>query len=191
LGFQVSHVGSRSDGWLWDVLHVVFYCIHVVYVAQWVATAVPREVARFSAVEAWPLGAGLTWGFLLWLGDCCIGVHITAGVLSVLIQCSSVRYIHRDLYIVIGWAWCVGGVVRWSLLLLLLWMSLLVLLTVSPGPWLELVLILTEGIVIWLRVWESSSGPDEFDHLSAFSDVDSFRFVFSVCGQEQCSYDLI
>ena len=176
---------------MWNILHVVFYHIHVVYVARWVTTAVSCEMASFSAIEAWPLGARSMWGFFLWLSDHCVGVHIIAGVLLAVVQFLSARYVHQDLYIVIGGAWCIGGVVCRSLLLLLLWLSLLVLLTVSPGPWLELVSILTEGIIEWLGVWESSSGPDEFNHLSAFDDFDGFCFVFSVCGWEQCSYDFI
>jgi hypothetical protein len=114
--------------------------------------AVSCEVSGFSAVEAWSLGTWLSWGFILWLSDCCVGVHIIAGVLSAVIWCSSVRYVHWDLYIVIGGVWCIGGVVCQSLLLLLLWSSLLVLLMVSPGLWLEFVPVLTKGIVEWSGV---------------------------------------
>jgi hypothetical protein len=150
------------------------------------------EVARLSTIEAWPLGARSMWDFFLWLGDCRIGVHIAARVLSMVIWCSSVRYIHRDLHIVIGRLWSIGGVVCWSLLLLLLLLpSLLVLLVVSPGPWLELVSILTEGVIEWLRVWKSSSLPDELYHLSAFCDFDCLCFMFSVCGWERCPYNFI
>jgi hypothetical protein len=153
--------------------------------------AVPCKVTGFSTIEAWSFGAWLMWGFFLWLSDHHVGVHIAAEVLSVVIWCSGMRYVHWDLYIVISGAWCVGGVVCRSLLLLLLWSSLLVLLTVSPGSWLELISILTEGIIERSGVWESSPCSDKFYHLSSFCDINGFGFVLSVCGWEWGPYDFI
>ena len=167
------------------LLHPCSWCCSMGYYGS---PSQSGQVFRSWSTAPW---GRIDMGFLLWLGDCCVGVHITAGVLSAVIRCSSVRYIHWDLYIIIEGAWCIGWVVRRFLLLLLLWMSLLILLMVSPGLWLELVSVLTEGIVKWLRVWESLSGPDEFNHLPAFSDVDSLCFVFSIGGWEWCSYDFI
>jgi hypothetical protein len=82
--------------------------------------------------------------------------------------------------------WSCGGIVIWSLLLLLLLLRpLLVLLGASsPGSWPELILILSEHVVESSRIGDSSSGSDEFDHLSTFSDVDGFRFVFAVVLRE-------
>jgi hypothetical protein len=90
--------------------------------------------------------------------------------------------------IVVCWARSRGRVVAWSLLLLLLLQPLLVLLgTSSPGSWSELILVLSECVVepVWVR--DASPGPDEFNHLSTFSDVDGFHFVFAVVLREGVS----
>jgi hypothetical protein len=192
LGFEVCYVGLQGDGWLWDILHVVLGCVHVIYIAGWVAMAVPYEVARFSTVKARSFGAQLTQDFFLRLCDSCVGVCIVAEVLMLVVGCPGVRQVHWDLDIVICRSCGVGGVVDRSLLLLLLWPLLLVLLRASsPCLQSELVLILSEGIVERPWIQESLSSPDKLNHLFAFRDVDSFFFVFIVGHREWASYDLI
>jgi hypothetical protein len=68
-----------------------------------------------------------------------------------------------------------------SLLLLLLLRPLLVLLgSPSPGSWSELILVLSECVVEPPWIGDLSPGPDEFDHLSSFGDVDRPGFVLIV-----------
>jgi hypothetical protein len=144
------------------------------------------EVAHFSTVETGSLGArSLVIGLslevcgvvVLWLG--CVHVGIVALVLASVIRGSSLRQVHWYLDVVVCGMWYVGGVVLWSLLLLL--RPLLVLLgSSSPGSWSELVLILSECVVEPSWVGDSSSSPDEFDHLSSFGYVDRSGFVVVV-----------
>jgi hypothetical protein len=95
-------------------------------------------------------------------------------------------------HVIIRWLWCVSGVVRWSLLLLLGLSLLLVLLSASsPSSWLELISALSEGIVESPWIWEASSGSNEFYHLSAFCDFNSFVLVFVVSGGEWGLYNFI
>ena len=149
-------------------------------------------MTKFSAIEAWSFRAWLAWAFFLWLGDRCIGIHIVTGVLSAIVGGSNMGQVHWDLYVVVGWVWCIGRVVCGPLLLLLqLWLSSLSLLTVPPCSWLELILILAKGVVEWSGVRESSSSSDELYDLPSFHDLDSLCFVFGIGGQEGCSYDFI
>jgi hypothetical protein len=137
----VSNIGLGLDVWLGDVLHVFVFCVHVVYVARWVAAAVFGEVAHLSTVEAgslgvWPLVVGLSLDVrgivILWLGHVCVGV--VALVLTLVVWGSGPRQVHWYLDIVVCRSWCIGGVVLRPLLLLLLLGSLLVLLGLSsPG----------------------------------------------------------
>jgi hypothetical protein len=46
--------------------------------------------------------------------------------------------------------------------------------------WSKLILVLSERVVEPSWVGDSSSGPDEFDHLSSFGDVDHSGFVLVV-----------
>jgi hypothetical protein len=81
---------------------------------------------------------------------------------------------------------------RLLLLLLLLWPLLLILLGASsPGLRSKLVLVLPEGVVEgpWIR--KSSSGSDEFNHLSPFRKVDSLFLVLIVGRREWASNDFI
>jgi hypothetical protein len=68
---------------------------------------------------------------------------------------------------------------------------LLILLAIPPHPWLELVLVLAEGVVEWAGVQEPSPSSDKFYHLSPFCDFDSLGFVISVCGWEQGPYNFV
>jgi hypothetical protein len=106
------------------------------------------------------------------------------------IGCSGVRYIHRHWDIVVCRSWGVGGIVGRPLLLLLLllWPHLL---AIAPAMWLELVPVLTECVVEGSRVWESSSGSDEFNHLFPFCDVNGLFFVLVVGCGEWAPYDFI
>jgi hypothetical protein len=94
----VSDVGSWCDVWLGDILHVVVFCVHVAYVAGWVAATVFSEVTHFSAVEA-----GSLWPLVLvglFLGVCCVAicllhvdcvsVGVVASILVLVVRGSSV-----------------------------------------------------------------------------------------------------
>jgi hypothetical protein len=61
--------------------------------------------------------------------------------------CSGSRQVHGDLYIVIRQVWGIGGVVGGPLLLLGLPLLLILLGACSPHSWLELILILAEGVI--------------------------------------------
>jgi hypothetical protein len=169
------------------VSHVFVNGVYVVDVGHLPASAVLGEVSCFSAVKARAFGA-LGSVVLLYryfrhivvfgLGE--IGVCVVVLVLASVIGGPGVGQIHGYLHIVIGWARGVGGVVNGSLLLLL--RSWLILRVSSPymRPELVLALILPLIVVISSWVWQSSSGSDEFDHLSSFCDIDGSGFVFIV-----------
>jgi hypothetical protein len=146
-------------------------------------------VAYFSTIKArsfraWLLVVGLSLdvcGVVVFrLGS--VHVGIVALVLALVIWGSGPRQIHWYLDIVICGSWCVGRVILWPLLLLLLLLSpLLVQLgSSSPGSWPELILVLPECVVepSWVR--DSSPGSDEFDHLSSFGDIDHPGLIFVV-----------
>ena len=137
----------------------------------------------FATVEAGSFGSSADVVLLYW--DVChstvvvlsgVGVGVIL-VLSSVVGGSSAREVHWHLDVIVRRARSVGGVVLGSLLLLLL-RSLLVLLWTpsSPRTWSELVLIIIESS----RVGQSSSGSNEFNHLSAFRDIDGSSFVFVV-----------
>jgi hypothetical protein len=92
--------------------------------------------------------------------------------------------------IVVRRSWGVSGVVGWPLLLLLLllWSHLLV---VTPAMRLELISVLAECVIERARVWQSSPGSDEFDHLPSFCDVDGFLFVLIVGHREWASDNFV
>jgi hypothetical protein len=150
--------------------------------------AIFGEVAYFSTIEAWSFQAwSLIVGFpldvcgivVLWLSG--VRVGIVALILASVVGDSSSQQVHWYLDVVICRSWCIGGIVLWSLLLLLLLRPLLVLLGLSsPGLWSELRLILPKCVVKPSLVGDSSSGPDEFDHQSSFGDVDHPGLVFVV-----------
>jgi hypothetical protein len=189
------------DVWLGNVLHVVIFCVHVVYVAQWVAVTVLGEVAHLSTIEAGSLGALVLVGLLL--GVCCVaicllhidrvGVGVVSSVLASVVWGSSARQIHRDLNIVVYGLQCIGRIVLWPLLLLLLllWPLLVLLGASSPGLWPELVLVLSKCVVKSSWIGDSSPGSDEFDHLSPFYNVDCLRLVLVVVLREWNSDDLV
>jgi hypothetical protein len=156
-------------------------------------------VTHHSAVETRSLWALALVG--LFLGVCCVaicflhvdrvGVGVVASVLASVVWHSSARQVHWYLDIIVRRAWSCGGIVIWSLLLLLL-RSLLVLLRMSsPSSWSELILILSECVVEPSRVGDSLSGSDEFNHLFAFHNVDHFCFVVIVILWEWVPDDLI
>jgi hypothetical protein len=110
-----------------------------------------------------------------------IRIGIVALILVSVIQGPGPRQVHWYLDVVVHGLWRIGGVVLWSLLLLLLLRPLLVLLgSSSPGSWSELILILPKCVVEPPWVGDSSSGSDEFDHLLSFGDVDRSGLVFVV-----------
>jgi hypothetical protein len=93
------------------------------------------------------------------------------------------------LNVVIHGSQCIGGVVGWSLFLLL-W-PLLILGSCAPGSQSELTLVLPKRIVEWSWVWQPSSGSDKFDHLSPLCDVNGFFFVFTVSHGEWAPNDFV
>jgi hypothetical protein len=120
-----------------------------------------------------------------------IGVSVIASVLASIVWCSSVRQIHWDLNVVICQLWGCGGIIIWSLLLLLLLLwSLLVLLGLSsPGLWPELILVLSEHVVESSWIGDSLPSSDEFNHLSSLGDIDHLSLVFIVVLWEWVSDD--
>jgi hypothetical protein len=50
----------------------------------------------------------------------------------------------------------------------------------SPSSWSELILVLAECVVKPSWVGDAPLGPDEFDRLSAFSDIDSLCFILAI-----------
>jgi hypothetical protein len=189
LCFEVGHVGLGGDGQLWDILHVLFHGVHVVYVTHQGTATVFCEVAQFSTVEAGAFESRAAW-FFLRLCSCCVGAHVIALILSTVVGCPGVRYVHGHWDIVICQSWGIGGIVGQPLLLLLLllWPHLL---AVTPAMRLELVPVLTKCIIEGARVWQTSPGSNELYHLFAFGDVDSFLLVFVVGRREWAPYDFI
>jgi len=172
---------SRCNVRLGYVLHVIVDGVHEVDAGRRSTSAVFGEVSRLATVEAGSFGSPADI-VLLYRNVCHPVVVSLSGVgvgvvliLSSIIGSSGAGEVHWYLDVVVRWARGVCRVVLWSLLLLR-W-SLLVLLWVSsPRAWSELALIIIEPS----GVWQSSSGPNEFDHLSAFRDVDGSGFVFVV-----------
>jgi hypothetical protein len=191
LCFEVGYIGSWSNGRLWDILHIFFGGVHVVDATFWHAVTVLCEVAWFSTVETRAFESRAAW-FFLGLRGCCIGICVVTLILLAIVGCSGSGQVHWDLYVIIRWSWHIGGVIDWSLLLLLLLLSAwLVLLAVSPCSRLKLVSVLAECVIEWLGVQEPPSCSDQFYHLLSFCDLDSLGFVFSIHGQEWNSYDFI
>jgi hypothetical protein len=89
----VFNVGLCCDVWLRNVPHVVILCVHVAYVARWVATAVFGEVAHFSAVKAGSFRALVLVGLFLgircvaicFLRVNCVGVRVVAPILALVV----------------------------------------------------------------------------------------------------------
>ena len=71
----MCNVSLGCDAWLWNVPHVFLYGIHVAYVAEGVATAVPHKVTRFPAIKAGSFGLGMAV-VLLWFSGCRIVIGI-------------------------------------------------------------------------------------------------------------------
>jgi hypothetical protein len=183
---------------LCDVLHVLFCCIHVIYVAHWHTAAVSCKVARFSTVETGAFGLRAAWFFLRLCGCriCVLGgrricVYVVILILLVIVGCPGSRQVNGDLYAIICRSWGIGGVVRWPLLLLRLPLLLVLLGTHSPCLRFGLVPVLTKGVIEWSGVWQSLSSSDEFYHLSAFYDFNCLGFICIVCCWEWCSDDFI
>jgi hypothetical protein len=191
----VGYVGLWGDSQLRDILHILFCAVHVVDITGGCTTTISGEVARFSTVEAESFWVRAARFFLELCGLCnhCICVRIIPLMLVLVVGCSSVRYVHGDLHVIICGLWGISRVIGGSLLLLLLWLPLLLVLLRmhSPGPWLELSSVLPESIIEGPRIWESPSGPDEFYHLPAFCDFDCLVLIFIVCHGEWGPYDLI
>jgi hypothetical protein len=142
------------------------------------------STVKTGSFGSWSLVVGLSLDVcdvvILRLGGVRVGV--VALILVLVIWGSGSRQVHWYLNIVIHGSRCIGEVVLRSLLLLLLLLRpLLILLgSSSPGLWSKLILILTECVVKPSWVGDSSSGSDEFDHLSSLSDVDHSGLVFIV-----------
>jgi hypothetical protein len=185
----VTNVGSWCDIWLRDVSHVFIFGVHVVDVTRWVAAAILGKVAYLSTVKTGSFGV---WSLVIGLSlDVCgvvvfrlgsVRVGIIALVLASVIWGPGPRQVHWYLDIVICGTQCIGRVILWPLLLLLLLLGpLLVLLgSSSPGSWSKLILVLPECVIESSWVGDSSPGSDEFDHLSSFDDIDRSGLVFVV-----------
>jgi hypothetical protein len=94
LCFKIGYVGSESDSWLWDILHVFFCGVHIVYVAYWRGAAISHGMAWFSTVEAGAFGSrsaqqflGLCSRHICVLGGCHICIHVVALILSAVVGC--------------------------------------------------------------------------------------------------------
>jgi hypothetical protein len=138
-------------------------------------------VSHFSTVEAGPfwalalvvlLSQGVWYVVIFILCDSSISVGVIASVLASVVWCPGARYVHGHLDVIICRVGGGGGVVIWPLLILLG--------TSPPCPWSELILILSECAIEPPWVGDASSGPDEFDHLLSFGDVDRFRLVLVI-----------
>jgi hypothetical protein len=157
LGHKLVYIRAWCDVWLWYILHIFIDGIHVVNVGRWVAATVLGEVACFSAVKAWSLGAPgsiilLDWGVchivVFRLGG--VGVGVVVLVLTSIVGHSSVGQVHWYWDVVIGRSRSIGGVICWPLLLLL--RPLLILLgSSSQGARSELSLALV--VVEPSRIW--------------------------------------
>jgi hypothetical protein len=162
------------------MLHVIINGVHVVDAGGWSTLAIFGEVSRLPAIETWPFGAsgsivllcrGVCHSVVLRLSG--VGVSVIL-VLPSIIGCSGAGEIHRYLYVVIGQLRGVGGVVCRSL-----WLGpWLILGSSSPCARSELSLGLVVVEPSW--VWQSSSGPNEFDHLPSFRDIDGPGFVLVI-----------
>jgi hypothetical protein len=119
----------------------------------------------------------------------CLYTHCYPGIV-VSCRVFGCKKVHGNLYIVKCQSWGIGGVV-WSSLLLQLPLLLVLLGVCSPAAWLELVSVLSKGVIEQSRVWESSSGLDEFNHLSPLGDFHCFGLVFAIGHVERCPCDLI
>jgi hypothetical protein len=96
-----------------DILHVIVFCVHVAYVARWVAAAVLGKVTHLSTVETGPLWALALVG--LFLGVRCvaicflhvdhIAVSVVASVLASVIWHPSAQQVHWYLDVVVCEAW--------------------------------------------------------------------------------------
>jgi hypothetical protein len=147
-------------------------------------------MTHFSAVEARSLWALALVGLFLgvhciavrFLHIDCIGVSVVASILASIIRGPSVQQVHWYLDVVVCGVWCIGGIVLWPLLLWLwlLWSLLVLLGASSPSSRSELILVLPKCVVEPSQIGDSSSGSDEFDHLSSFGDVDRPGLVFIV-----------
>jgi hypothetical protein len=183
--YQSIHVVSWCDVWLGYILHVFVDCVHVVDAGRRSTSAVFSEVPCFATVKTGSFGSS-TDVVLLYRDVCHPIVVVLSGVgvsviliLSSVVGGSSAREVHWYLDVVVCRARGICGVVLWSLLLLR--RPLLVLLRASsPRAWSELPLIVVESS--W--VWQPSSGSDEFNHLSAFRDIDGPGFVLVVVLRE-------
>jgi hypothetical protein len=143
--------------------------------------AISGKVTYFPTVKAWSfrvwlLMIGLSLDVhgivIFWLGRICVG--IVALVLASVVWGSGPRQVHWYLDVVIRGLQCVGRVILWPLLLLLLLGSS------SPGSWSELILVLSECVVESSQIGNSLSGSDELNHLSSFGYVDCSGLVFIV-----------
>jgi hypothetical protein len=159
------------------VSHVVIHYVHVTDVARGVAATVSRKVSHFSTIEAWSF-----WMLTL------------VTLLSCHLGCIAILVLHDGGVGVgvISWTGGHDGVVIRPLLLLLLLGSLLVLLgSAPPRSWSELVLVLSKHVVESSWIEDSSSSPDELDHLFPFCDVDRLHLVSVVILGKWVSDDLL
>jgi hypothetical protein len=169
------------DAWLGYILHIFVDGVHVVDAGRCSTSAVFGEVSRLATVEAGSFGSPAD--IILLYRDVCYSVVVSLGgvgvgialVLSSIIGGSGAGEVHQYLDIVVCRTRGVSGVVLWPLLLLR-WPLLVLLWASPPRAWSELALVIVEPS--W--VWQSSSGPNEFDHLSAFRDVDGSGLVLVV-----------
>jgi hypothetical protein len=149
--------------------------------------AILGEVTYLSTVKTGSFGA---WLLVIGLSlDACgvvvfrlgsVHVGVVALILASVIWGSGPKQVHWYLDIVICGSRCIGRVILWPLLLLLLGSLLVLLGSSSPGSWSELVLVLPECVIEPSRVGYSPSGSDEFNHLSSFGNIDCSGLVLVV-----------
>jgi hypothetical protein len=89
---------------------------------------------------------------------------------------SSPRQVHQDLYVIVTWAGCHGGVVC---LLSQGLLGVLLIGSLVPVAWLEVIPWLIKH-TLGAVVWDSSPGSYSFDHLSSFGVLYGLGLVLVV-----------
>jgi hypothetical protein len=130
-------------------------------------TTVSYEVSHFSAVEAGSYGFGESRR-----SSICIG--LVDSWESSVVRCSSPRQVHRYLDVIVGGSW---GVCR--VICLLPRRLLRVARALAPVALLCATPELLEG-VLRAVIWDSSSSPYRFDHLSGLGMLNGFGFVLLI-----------
>ena len=130
---------------------------------------VSYEMSHFSAVEAGSYSLGESCR-----SSVCVGL-IDSWEASI-VWSSGSRQVHWDLDVVVGGSWSVCGIVR---LLSRGLLRVLLVRALIPATLLHAASELLERI-LWAVIWDSSSGPYCFDHLSRFGVLNGFGLVLLV-----------